>query len=448
MLIWNCYDNSLINILSVLFMCIYISNPERCFCYLNSTTFQNHTNNKTNDKKLIQCSMIQSPLKYTEEISCQRVDKFVCVGPYPSYKNNNDDNNNYSSMNSHQYLSINPWAFSNLFINNLVDTLQLDIHMKINEINALSLAGMNGLRHLLARTSLITWDTCSFVELTSLREVTLNCKANFSNFLTFNSFISVIRFIDCENVPLQFYCIKCYQNSSINVIRIRSGPPLRQYLIKFTEFSSLINYNNHTNEYSLINKLNHLPLDSCITDICSDEMLCRDNLPVQQVHNRINQPEKPIIEIISYNNNNDNKEIVTTTSSSELFPLIKQFNNMTTIESVLQTNLSTTLQYINNTSFHNIMVLTKYGSSKTDHRQKIWIVSSILILILLFIITLGILIGINYQRKLKHKVKCSRSNKSLNNQHHHILSNGRTNQHDALIIIEDGNRIELPEIVS
>ncbi|KAK4473805.1 hypothetical protein MN116_002623 [Schistosoma mekongi] len=340
------------------------------------------------------------------QISCQRVDKFICIGPYLS-------NDNYV------HLSINPWAFSNLFLTNLVDTLQLDLNINTQQINALSLAGMDGLINLLAHTSQINWDSCSLTGLTSLREVTLNCKAIFHEYLTFNSLISVIRFVDCIGEPLQFYCIKCIQDPNVHVIRIRPGLPLRQHVVKFTQLSSLSStlINNKTNDSDThLSPNHHLPLDSCTYGVCSDEMLCRNNLPLKQAQDRIGQPEKPIIEIVSGKQN-----ILPTTNSIELFTF--------STSSVLKTLMTTTTpsvvaQSTNTTPLYDIVVLTKFGNS--------------------------IMITINYQRKSRHKMKLTRSNVLLRNHNNgaHSKSNGRIGQHDSLIIMEDGNRIELPDIVS
>ncbi|XP_018650403.1 hypothetical protein Smp_166300 [Schistosoma mansoni] len=393
MIIWNYYNYTLFNFIFILFIIIHKSNHEKCFCYLNSTTnLPYHTTNNTNVKQLIHCSLTQLSYNHSEELSCQRVDKFICIGPYLS----ND---------SHINLSINPWAFSNLFVSNSVNTLQLDFNINTHQLNALTLAGMDGLLNLLARTSLLSWDSCSFIGLPNLHEITLNCKAVFPEFLTFGSFITLIRFVDCEGVPLQFYCIQCIQNPNVYVIRIRPGPPLRH----------------------------------CVYGVCSDEMLCRDNLPLKQVQAGIGQPEKPIIEIVS-----NDEILIPNTTSMDLYDSMQ----LTSIQPILNTTPSI-IEPINTTSVYDIVILTKYGHSKTDHRQKIWIVSAIIILIILFIITLGILIVINYQRKSKHRLK-SRSNKSMHNHNNgtHHKSNGRTTQHDSLIITEDGNRIELPDIVS
>uniref|UniRef100_A0A3Q0KS08 Protein kinase domain-containing protein n=1 Tax=Schistosoma mansoni TaxID=6183 RepID=A0A3Q0KS08_SCHMA len=433
MIIWNYYNYTLFNFIFILFIIIHKSNHEKCFCYLNSTTnLPYHTTNNTNVKQLIHCSLTQLSYNHSEELSCQRVDKFICIGPYLS----ND---------SHINLSINPWAFSNLFVSNSVNTLQLDFNINTHQLNALTLAGMDGLLNLLARTSLLSWDSCSFIGLPNLHEITLNCKAVFPEFLTFGSFITLIRFVDCEGVPLQFYCIQCIQNPNVYVIRIRPGPPLRQYLVKFTRLSS----SSGSSTSSLNNKIiennenlspnHHLPLDSCVYGVCSDEMLCRDNLPLKQVQAGIGQPEKPIIEIVS-----NDEILIPNTTSMDLYDSMQ----LTSIQPILNTTPSI-IEPINTTSVYDIVILTKYGHSKTDHRQKIWIVSAIIILIILFIITLGILIVINYQRKSKHRLK-SRSNKSMHNHNNgtHHKSNGRTTQHDSLIITEDGNRIELPDIVS
>nr|CAH8824574.1 unnamed protein product [Trichobilharzia regenti] len=428
MLFWNYHNDILIflvNILSFSCLSIHQSYSEKCFCYLNSTTSPVNTthDSSTDEKTLIHCSLTPSTLNYSDEYHVNGT----------AYKN----------------LLIQPWAFSNLFINNLIDTLQFDIHLSSNhQMNALNLAGMDSLTNLLARTSLIQWDSCSFLSLPSLYEVTLNCKANYSEYLTFGPLISVIRFVDCEGVPLQFYCIKCLQDSNVNVIRIRPGPPLQQHLVKFTRFS-LGNIGNNQNvsktnvHYSTLDTLNHLPLDSCIYDICSDDMLCRNNLPLQQAKAKIGQPETPTIEIIA------NMQTTVSINSNEAHFQSTQINTPISTESP---SMQVTPMSRNATSTNEILILTKYGHSKTSHRQKIWIVSAIIILIILFIITLGILIVINYQRKLKHKVKSTRSNKSLANHHHHNTANGRTKatlgQHDALILTEDGNRIELPEIVT
>ncbi|CAH8826996.1 unnamed protein product [Trichobilharzia szidati] len=441
MLFWDYNNNNdilifLVNILSFSCLSIHPSYSEKCFCYLNSTTSSantTHKSNTTDEKTLLHCSLSPSTLNYSDEISCQRINNFIRIGSY-SLNSTTDKN-----------LLIQPWAFSSLFINNLIDTLQFDIHLSSShQMNALNLAGMDSLTNLLARTSLIQWDSCSFLGLPSLYEVTLNCKANYSEYLTFGPPISVIRFVDCEGVPLQFYCIKCLQDSNVNVIRIRPGPPLRQHLVKFTRFS--LGNNNNINHnvsktsvhHSTLDTLNHLPLDSCIHDICSDDMLCRNNLPLQQAKAKIGQPETPTIEIVT--------NMQTTTVS--LHSNEADFQGIQLRNPVINESTSTRR---NATSTNEILVLTKYGNSKTSHRQKIWIVSAIIILIILFIITLGILIVINYQRKLKHKVKSTRSSKSLAN-HHNNTANGRTKatlaQHDALILTEDGNRIELPEIVT
>ncbi|VDP25658.1 unnamed protein product [Schistosoma mattheei] len=442
MIIWNYYGSIFFNIILILILFISKSKHEKCYCYVNGTNshpyhnHDHHDDDQYNVKRLIHCSLTQLSSNYSEELLCQRIDQFICIGPYIS---------NDSNMN----LLINPWAFSNLFNhNNVVNTLQLDFNIKTQQINALTLAGMNSLRNLLARTSLTNWDSCSFIGLIHLHEITLNCKSILPEYLTFGSFITVIRFVDCIGVPLQFYCIQCIQDTNVYVIRIRPGPPLRQYLIKFTRLSSssssssssVSSVNNKINDGNEDLSLNHhLPLDSCIYGVCSDEMLCRNNLPLKQAQAGIGQPEKPVIEVVS-----NNELLISNTTTMGLYYSVQ----LSSIKSILKTTPSI-IQPINTTSHYDIVILTKYGHSKSDNRQKIWIVSAIIILIILFIITLGILIIINYQRKSKHKLK-SRSNKSVHNHNNgiHNKSNGRTTQHDSLIITEDGNRIELPDIVS
>ncbi|CAI2725674.1 unnamed protein product [Schistosoma spindalis] len=442
MIIWNYYGYTLFNIIFILILFIYKSKHEKCYCYVNGTNSHHHDHHGDyhNVKRLIHCSLIQLSSNYSEEILCQRIDQFICIGPYLS----NDSNIN---------LLINPWAFSNLFNNNnnnIINTLQLDLNINTQQINALTLAGMNSLRNLLARTSLTNWDSCSFIGLINLHEITLNCKSILPEYLTFGSFITVIRFVDCIGVPLQFYCIQCIQDSNVYVIRIRPGPPLRQYLIKFTRLSSLSSSSSSVSSISSVNnKMNernedlssnhHLPLDSCVYGVCSDEMLCRNNLPLKQAQTGIGQPEKPIIEVVS-----NNELFISNTTSMELYYSVQ----LSTIQPILKTT-SSMIQSMNTTSIYDIVILTKYGHSKSDNRQRIWIVSAIIILIILFIITIGILIIINYQRKSKHRLK-SRSNKSVHNHNNgiHNKPNGRTTQHDSLIISEDGNRIELPDIVS
>ncbi|CAH8469022.1 unnamed protein product [Schistosoma turkestanicum] len=454
MITWNYCGIILFNSLLIILIHVQKSNLEKCYCYVNST---NNNNNNTNVIQLTHCSLTQSLLNYSEEISCERVNKFICIGPY----NSNDDTSNVQ-------LSINPWAFSNLFINNLIDTLQLDFNIPTHQINALTLAGTDGLINLLARTSLMHWDSCSFSGLINLREITLNCKAKYPEYLIFTSLISVIRFVDCEGVALQFYCIQCIQNPNVHVIRIRPGPPLRQYLVKFTRFSSSSKSSPSSSSPSPTSSLlndkltDHLPLDSCVYGVCSDDMLCRNNLPLKQAQSGIDQPEKPIITIVS-----NNQFISPTINSMELFsstqpPTLEVPTVITTVSTVIQ-SANTTPPPTTTPVFNNIVVLTKYGHSKTDHRHKIWIVSAIILLIILFIVTLGILIIINYQRKSKHRLKILRSNKLFyhhrnhgggiqhqhQHQHHHNNTlNGKTNQHNALITVDDENRIELPDIVS
>ncbi|KAF6772131.1 hypothetical protein AHF37_08078 [Paragonimus kellicotti] len=174
-------------------------------------------------------------------------------------------------------VKIAPWGFVDLFADGSVQRLQLDLRLREHKIDALSLAGLHNLQMLLTRTSLVKWDSCSLSNLPKMEQLLLSCKSNFEEFLTLGSAIRIVRFVDCEEAPLQFYCINCLQDPSVNVIRIRPGPPLKQYMVKFSQFQLA----DRLEEPPTVEDLDQISIGQCMPNICSDTMLCRDNVPLQ-----------------------------------------------------------------------------------------------------------------------------------------------------------------------
>lgn len=388
---------------------VYNLSADHCYCYL-----------WPDDKRWLLGCFLQpnNSFSHYEQIPCERVKNFIGIGPLETQMKKNNGSLNINKK--HKELA--PWAFANLFVsNNKLDTLQLDLNSLSGQIDALQMAGLNNyLKTLLARTTIdVQWDSCSLVDLIHLEDITLNCKSKFKNFLSFGSAISMIRFVDCYQVPLQFYCIQCKQNYSIRVIRIKPGPELGTSLVKFSNLQHNYDAMNQTNDV--------LTFNQCIPDICSDEMLCRANEPLSQARLRNYQPIDPI-------QNVEDRKIEIGQTTSKLISI--KMKNVTLFEPKNLINE----QFIANRSNHS---LKSSISISPWINYRIWIVSIILAVILLTLFTSCFLIALKQYHTNQRRLKYNRSNLRMatTNGHahsksfHKLLLNGST----------EPNKIELIE---
>ncbi|THD26385.1 hypothetical protein D915_002761 [Fasciola hepatica] len=373
-------------------------------------------------------------------IPCQQVNDLVRIGPI-------DTTGQYTPMRNPDSIQLAPWAFDGLMWDRTVSRLQLDLQLRQHDVTALSLGGLDNLEELLARTSYIRWNACSLAGLTKVRQVLLSCRSEYDEFLTLGPSVDMIRFVDCDQTPIQFYCIGCIQDPSVHVIRVRPGPPLRQYMVKFTQISRTFNETRSSEQRD------RLSLGRCVPNICSDSMLCRDDQALQMVQKNMNRPSAP--ETVSTQSTNTTFIITTTVES-----ITEDIQDNDTKPILLPPKPAILLDEIGNISLVNIHGTTASIMQDQDHpsstmtysptksnadnvltrSQRIWIAASILSVIAVFLITACVLIGILRQRSNRRRsVKFNRPR-----AHQTKYTNGVI--HDRIAEDESG-KLELPERV-
>ena len=435
------YLNSLLLIFNLYFV---ISEDDICYCLFSNAT-QIHGNEPFGNIASLQCTRTHPDAQMGIPVACHKIDKLIGIGPL-----NSDLFTNSDKTAQFTKWTIAPWAFSDLFSGTDADSLQLDLSLKDNTMNALTMGGLDTLRVLLARTSIFHWDGCSFADLPRLEQVALNCKAGFDDFLTFGPRISVIHLVDCADVPRQFYCVRCLQNPNVSVIRIRPGPPQRNYLVKFAQLDRPDSIKSGE-----LNHFDNLELQKCVLDFCSDDMLCRSNEAFRLARNR--KEELAHHEEIASSGITFQQSI---SFSSSSLTTASQIGNGTT-SSELSTMPILTETKDSNTStdkllrvFNTLAVTSPSPILILPTSYKVWIASAVLILIVGSLFTLCLLIVINHQRTRKRRLKLSRKPPPLITSTSETgaitpstpcLPNGNMNGNS--ILLDNENKIELPEIV-
>lgn len=430
--------------------CQTLDIQRKCHCGLE---------NKTVSVLQLFCQMdplnLSNPYGYV--IPCQQVNDLVRIGPI-------DSDYQYTPVLDTNSIQLAPWAFDGLMWDRTVSRLQLDLQLTEYDVTALSLGGLERLQELLTRTSYIRWNACSLAGLIRVRQVLLSCRSKFDEFLTLGPNVEVIRFVDCDQAPIQFYCITCIQDPSIHVIRVRPGPPLRQYMVKFTQF------NRTTNQSGTNEQKDRLSLGRCVPNICSDSMLCRDDHALEMVQKNVNRPIPPRTLPV----------LTMTTPTTTTTTTVITFNSTTVVDTVhavaldsnlmesklrlsktniLSDNLSNASLFSNQNDpasttshyqYHSPSSVT-YGPTKSNNEnvltrgQRIWIAASIVSVIAVFLITACVLIGILRQRSssssgVRQSIKYGRPRRA----HQTKYTNGVIR--DPIEEDENG-KLELPERV-
>ncbi|CAH8559346.1 unnamed protein product [Dicrocoelium dendriticum] len=190
------------------------SSPKSCICTLSS----NKTESATGDLYLLTCHRAVTGGSTISHVPCQQVDDLVRIGPLEDEITIVSESAKVTSATA-SAIQIAPWGFTDLLVDKSVRRIQLDVELSAHKVDALSLAGLETLEELLTRNGVIQWDSCSFANLPRLKHLLLNCRSIYEEFISFAFGIRVVHF-----------------DPRINVIRIRPGPPLRRYMVKFSDF--------------------------------------------------------------------------------------------------------------------------------------------------------------------------------------------------------------------
>ncbi|GAA34495.1 hypothetical protein CSKR_107049 [Clonorchis sinensis] len=374
MLPWIIFS-SICCIYSLCFLCVTPTSvsPSACNCYLT----EDNPENATTAVHILKCERGSS-----SQIPCQRINDLIRIGPLEDEISVASIHGGLSVANKYT-IKIAPWAFADLVEDGTVHHLQLDLHLPEHKVDALSLAGLKNLYSLMARTSLVRWDKCSFMSAPTLTKILMSCKSTFDEFITFGSEVRDVRFLDCEDVPLQFYCISCLQDPSTKVIRILPGPPLRQYMVKFSQFGT----RNDTKAVSSMDNMSPLSIGKCIQNVCSDEMLCRDNMPLKLANANIGRPAT----------------VVFPTSDSLFDKQVTEYK--TPVQTDASTAVQSTVRKDGTTNKASPKPSLSFWKNHLNERNRIWITISIVAVIILILFTLCVLISMTRQRNRKHRVK-------------------------------------------
>ncbi|VDP66319.1 unnamed protein product [Echinostoma caproni] len=388
-----------------------------------------------------------------DPIPCQQVNDLVRIGPIVE-GSLIDTNDQITSTPKVDTIQLAPWAFAALMWDQTVKRLQLDLQLRDHVVTALSLGGLENLEELLARTSYLRWDSCSLAGLTRVRQVLLSCRSEYEEFLTLGPSVEVIRFVDCEEATMQFYCINCIQDPSIHVIRVRPGPPLRQYMIKFSQLNRTTDPSSGTHE-----QRGRLSIGRCVPNICSDSMLCRDNQELQVVQENAGRPTPTSTVTTSTTTESTTTASINVTTSDTitdgLSSLLPQSQSDATTEPNVSTNLSDESQAPNQTSPASVIRHPYFppaggteNTNKLDNEnmltrsQRIWVAASIVSVIAVFLITACVLIGIMRQRSRRQSVKYNRPRPRQTK-----YSNGLIRDRPDQIDEDENGKLELPERV-
>ncbi|KAF8564770.1 hypothetical protein P879_03265 [Paragonimus westermani] len=343
--------------------------------------------NSTQDLHILRCQRGAPSVDSTQQIPCQRVNNLIRIGPIGSDMQVPWENGSMSIVTP-DTIKIAPWGFVDLFADGSVQRLQLDLRLGEHKIDALSMAGLHNLQMLLTRTSLVTWDSCSLSNLPKMEQLLLSCKSNFEEFLTLGSAIRIVRFVDCEEAPLQFYCINCLQDPSVNVIRVRPGPPLKQYMVKFSQFQLA----DRLEEPPTVEDLDQISIGQCMPNICSDSMLCRDNVPLQMALLNEGRPTAKSTETESPN-------VVWYVEEDE--PRTHSVSTHSWIPTDRRSASPHTSQKPKSVLTQHLLYLPR--------NKRIWIAGTIISVIVAFLVTLCVIIGLTRRRDRKLQGKFSRS---------------------------------------
>lgn len=376
MLPWTLLRGVYYGVLWVLCSMVNHSDPTSCTCTLSDNT----TKSATTDIYLLRCHRLVSGRSIAAHVPCQQVDDVVRIGPYGDEITFVSDSGQISSANP-STIGIAPWGFTDLLVDKSVRRIQLDIELTGHSVDALSLAGLENLSELLTRNGVIQWDSCSFANLPRLEHLLLNCRSMYQEFISLSLGIRVVHFVGCEDVPLQFYCVNCVQDPRVNVIRIRPGPPLRRHMVKFSDFRRTNQTRNEQNG-------SRLTIGKCVPSICSDDMLCRNNVPLQMAQANVGRP------------------ILSVESAFLLNPLPSSYTLNVSLK-VNGTNDGIPPRV--NTSGTTLRPILSQHLMYLPRNQRVWIVVCILTVIVGLLITSFILIGLTRQRLRHQRAKFIRS---------------------------------------
>lgn len=369
MLPWTLLRGVYYGVLWALCSMVNQSSPKSCICTLSS----NKTESATGDLYLLTCHRAVTGGSTISHVPCQQVDDLVRIGPLEDEITIVSESAKVTSATA-SAIQIAPWGFTDLLVDKSVRRIQLDVELSAHKVDALSLAGLETLEELLTRNGVIQWDSCSFANLPRLKHLLLNCRSIYEEFISFAFGIRVVHFVGCEDVPLQFYCVKCIQDPRINVIRIRPGPPLRRYMVKFSDF-------HRTNRTQTQDNGSRLTIGKCVPSICSDNMLCRNNVPLQMAQANVGRPLLAV----------------------EHAFLLNQLPSLHTLNVSIKVNetYNETTSYVNS-SGTSLRPILSQQLMYLPRNHRIWIVVCILIVIVGLLITSFVLIGLTRQR-LRHK---------------------------------------------
>ncbi|CAL8072208.1 unnamed protein product [Calicophoron daubneyi] len=387
----------------------------KCECTLNKL-------NDTDPTNFVICSRETTQDSTMPTIPCEQIDDLIRIGPMPNTLSIKIANGSEEIIDSGT-VRLAPWAFANLFQENSVHQLQLNLKLTGYESDALAMGGLENVWELLARTSHIRWSGCSFANMPSMRRVLLSCHSIHTDFLTFGASVEVIHFVECEGRQIQFYCTRCLQQPGVNVIRIRPGPPLRQYMVKFSHLSPPGLTGDNTTEEK------HLPVGKCIPDICSDDMLCRNDIPLQLARSNVGRP------VISQTTEN----ITTAFASLAETATTTSPQNLTSTSRDLRMNQ---FQSTRNDSDRKRSGKPKMPSSLVPltRSQRMWISASILTVIVVFLITSCIFIALAQKRKRKRQMKMrGRRRPRISGRPPKTIHNGSP-------CLDEDTRLELPDL--
>lgn len=223
-------------------------NDTRCHCGYR----------QSGNTMMLRCASNKADLPSSKffPVFCHRVGETVRIGDSKTF-----------NVSKSPGMSIEPSGLSRLQEGDRVSVLQLNIPLQARFLDALAFAGLPDLTTLHAWRAPIALEACSLAGLSRLEHVVINCKSTFEHFLTFSNSFKSIRLTGCRGKNLQFICSRCTQRPEVSVLRVLPGPP---------SVSNTLGFTNDVND--------PLTWFTCQPGVCSEDHLCRHNMPLKLAH--------------------------------------------------------------------------------------------------------------------------------------------------------------------